>query len=59
MQAYLQHHFDAADNAEQRLFERLLNEQDPEIMALLNEPDTSSGYDPLIRKIRNTLIAGA
>ncbi|OED36677.1 hypothetical protein AB833_26370 [Chromatiales bacterium (ex Bugula neritina AB1)] len=58
MGAYLQHHYDAADSTEKQLFAELLQQQDPEIMALLNEPDTSSRYQLIIRKIRDTLIAG-
>lgn len=59
MTTYLQHHFDAAETQEQHLFTVLLQEQDPQIMALLNEPDPASIYHPIIRKIRNTLIADA
>ena len=58
MNTYLQHHYDAADPAEQQLFADLLQEQDPEIMVWLNEPDTPNRYNALIRKIRQTLIAG-
>ena len=57
MGLYLQHHFDAADISEQHLFSQLLQEQDPEIMALLNAPNPSSPYNAIIRKIRNSLIA--
>ena len=57
MGTYLQHHFDAAEPAEQQLFSALLQEQDPEIMALLNAPDPASAYHPIICKIRNTLTA--
>ena len=59
MGTYLQHHFDAAPLAEQHLFASLLLEQDPEIMALVNEPDPASPYDPIIRKIRDTLISAS
>ena len=34
MNIYLQHHYDAADPAEQQLFADLLEEQDPDIMVL-------------------------
>lgn len=57
MGTYLQHHFDAADLSEQHLFSQLLQEQDPEIMALLNAPDPASPYNPIIRKIRDSLTA--
>ena len=57
MGAYLQHHFDTAPLSEQHLFKDLLQEQDPEIMALLNAPDPTSPYDTIIRKIRNTLTS--
>lgn len=56
MTTYLQHHYDAADLKEQTLFQQLLEEQDPLIMGLLNEPDPSSRYDTVIRKIRDSLI---
>jgi len=59
MGAYLQHHYDAAEADEQQLFAELLQEQDPDIMVMFNEPDTPSRYDPILRKIRQTLIAGA
>ena len=61
MNTYLQHHYDAADAAEQQLFADLLQEQDPDIMVWLNESDsaTANRYSPIIRKIRQTLIAGA
>ncbi len=59
MTTYLQHHFDAAEPQEQRLFQALLQEQDPEIMGLINEPDPTSIYNPIIRKIRDTLITDA
>ena len=57
MGAYLQHHFDAAPLSEQHLFLSLLQEQDPEIMALLNAPDQGSRYDNIIRKIRDSLTS--
>lgn len=57
MSTYLAHHYDAADAAEQALFAQLLQEQDPEIMVLINEPDRPSPYRPIIRKIRDTLGA--
>ena len=57
MNTYLQHHYDAASGSEKTLFQQLLEEQDPLIMGLLNEPDPASPYDTVIRKIRNTLIA--
>ena len=57
MGTYLQHHYDAASDNEQLLFRQLLEEQDPLIMGLLNAPDPASPYDPVIRKIRDTLIA--
>lgn len=67
MSTYLLHHYDAADPDEQQLFSDLLQEQDPEIMDLLNDhinapqnsENTSSRYHTIIRKIRQTLIAGA
>lgn len=59
MSTYLLHHYDAAAPTEQQLFSDLLQEQDPEIMDMLNDPDTASRYDTIIRKIRQTLIAGA
>ncbi len=67
MSTYLLHHYDAADTDEQQLFSDLLHEQDPEIMDLLNEhindpqnsENTASRYHTIIRKIRQTLIAGA
>lgn len=58
MTTYLEHHYDAADAAEQALFAQLLEEQDPEIMMLINDPDQASRYRPIIRKIRDTLGAG-
>lgn len=59
MSTYLLHHYDAADAAEQQLFAELLDEQDPIIMDMLNDPDSPTRYHTLIRKIRQTLIAGA
>ena len=59
MGTYLLHHYDAADADEQNLFSDLLQEQDPEIMDMLNDPDTPTRYNTIIRKIRKTLIAGA
>ena len=59
MSTYLLHHYDAAEEPEQQLFAELLEEQDPEIMALINDPDPASRYDNIIRKIRQTLIAGS
>ncbi len=59
MNTYLLHHYDAADTQEQQLFADLLQEQDPDIMVWINDPDTSPGFEPIIRKIRQTLIAGA
>ena len=56
MGAYLQHHYDAAPEDEKLLFRQLLEEQDPLIMGLLNAPDPTSAYDPVIRKIRDSLI---
>ncbi len=57
MNIYLQHHYDAAAPAEQQLFADLLQEQDPDIMVWLNEPDTSTRYDTIIRKVRQAIIA--
>jgi succinate dehydrogenase flavin-adding protein (antitoxin of CptAB toxin-antitoxin module) len=59
MTTYLQHHYSLADPDEKLLFQQLLEEQDPLIMGLLNEPDPASPYHVLIRKIRDTLIADA
>ena len=59
MGTYLLHHYDAADADEQNLFSDLLQEQDPEIMDMLNDPDTPTRYNTIIRKIRQTLITGA
>ena len=57
MGVYLQQHYDAAPDEEKLLFRQLLEEQDPLIMGLLNAPDPASAYDPVIRKIRDSLIA--
>jgi succinate dehydrogenase flavin-adding protein (antitoxin of CptAB toxin-antitoxin module) len=57
MSAYLEHHYDASDTAEQQLFADLLQEQDPLIMGWLNDPDSAERYQPVIRKIRDTLSA--
>ena len=57
MNIYLQHHYDVADTAEQQLFADLLEEQDPDIMVWLNEPDTSTRYDTILRKVRKAIIA--
>lgn len=59
MSTYLLHHYDAADAAEQQLFAEFLEEQDPDIMVWFSEPDAPNKYSTLIRKIRQTLIAGA
>ena len=55
MNTYLQHHYDAADETEQVLFQDLLQEQDPDIMAMITEPDSNPRYRSIIRKIRHTL----
>ena len=57
MNIYLQHHYDAADPAEQQLFAVLLQELDPDIMVWLIEPDTSTRYDTILRKVRKAIIA--
>ena len=59
MSAYLEHHFDASDTAEQQLFSDLLQEQDPLIMSWLNDPASADRYEPVIRKIRDTLTTRA
>lgn len=59
MSTYLEHHYDASDATEQQLFCELLEEQDPLIMGWINDPDTASHYEPVIRKIRDTLISRA
>lgn len=56
MSAYLQHHYNSADDDEKQLFAQLLEEQDPHIMALLNDA-SSSRYRAIIRKIRDTIGA--
>ena len=55
MCTYLEHHFDASDATEQQLFSDLLQEQDPLIMGWLNDPASADRYEPVIRKIRDTL----
>lgn len=59
MSAYLEHHYDASDAAERQLFADLLQEQDPLIMGWLNDPNSAARYQPVIRKIRDTLSARA
>ena len=59
MTTYLEHHYDASDATEQQLFSKLLEEQDPLIMGWINDPDTAGQYQPVIRKIRDTLISRA
>jgi len=56
MLCYLQQHYQQAEPSEQRLFEQLLQEQDPEIFRWLNSSDTSGQYQPIIRKIRHSLV---
>lgn len=57
MTTYLEHHYDASGPDEQQLFSELLQEQDPLIMGWLNDPESAHRYQPIIRKIRNTLTS--
>ncbi len=55
MLAYLDNHFEAADVAEQGVFEQLLNEQDPFIFSLLNQRIKDERYQTIMDKIATTL----
>ncbi len=55
MLAYLDKHFETATNAEQKMFEQLLNEQDPFIFSLLNQRIKDDRYQTIMDKIAATL----
>lgn len=55
MLAYLDHHFDAATEGERHVFEELLDEQEPELYALVCGQRDEPRYRPVIDKIAATL----
>jgi len=55
MRAYLDHHYESAEQKEKDLFLDLLNLQDPELFRLISGKDKDARYEPIISAIRAQL----